>query len=53
MSPLHGLSAESEGTAAFVLSRASSQRIRFVDWIPETLAIDGFPLGSGEGHLLR
>jgi hypothetical protein len=46
-------SAESEGTAAFVSSRTSSQRVRFIDWIPESPAIDGFLLGSGEGLLPR
>jgi hypothetical protein len=45
--------AESEGTAAFVSSRASSQRVRFVDWILESPVIDAFPLGSGEGLLPR
>jgi hypothetical protein len=34
-------------------SRASSQRVRFVDWIPESPAIDGFLLDSGEGLLPR
>jgi hypothetical protein len=29
------------------------QRVRFVDWILESLAIDGFPLGSDEGLLPR
>jgi hypothetical protein len=51
--PIRASSAESEGTAAFVSSRASSQRVQFVDWIPETPAIDGFPLDSGEGLLPR
>jgi hypothetical protein len=44
-------SAESEGTVAFVSSRASSQRVQFVDLIPESPAIDGFGFGSGEGLL--
>jgi hypothetical protein len=46
-------SAESEGTAAFVSSRTSSQRVRFIDWIPESPAINGFFLGSGECLLPR
>jgi hypothetical protein len=46
--PIRASSAESKGTAAFVSSRASSQRVRFIDWIPESPAIDGFLLGSGE-----
>jgi hypothetical protein len=28
-------------------------RVRFVDWIPESLAIDGFLIDSGEGLLHR
>ena len=51
--PIRASSAESEGTAAFVSSMASSQRVWFVDWIPESPAIDGFLLGSGEGLLPR
>jgi hypothetical protein len=51
--PIRASSAESEGTAAFVSSRASSQRVPFVDWIPESSTIDKFPLGSGEGLLPR
>uniref|UniRef100_A0A804PQB9 MTTase N-terminal domain-containing protein n=1 Tax=Zea mays TaxID=4577 RepID=A0A804PQB9_MAIZE len=51
--PIRASSAESEGTAAFVSSKASSQRVRFIDWIPESPAIDGFLLGSGEGLLPR
>ena len=40
--PIGASSAESEGTTAFVSSKASSQRVRFVDWIPESPAIADF-----------
>jgi hypothetical protein len=49
--PIRASSTKSEDTAAFVSSRTSSQRVRFVDWIRESPAIDGFLLGSGEGLL--
>jgi hypothetical protein len=51
--PICASSGESEGTSAFVSSRASSGCVWFVDWISESPAIDGFPLGSGEGLLPR
>ena len=44
--PIRASSAESEGIAAFVSSRASSGRVRFVDWIPESPAIDRFGFGE-------
>jgi hypothetical protein len=44
---------ESESTAAFVLSRASSRCFRFIDPTFGSPSIDGFLLGSSEGHLLR
>jgi hypothetical protein len=40
--PIRASSVESEGTAAFVSLRASSQRIRFVNWIPESPAMTDF-----------
>jgi hypothetical protein len=49
--PIHASSAESEGTAAFVSSRASSGHVRFVDQTNESPSIKGFPLGSGESLL--
>jgi hypothetical protein len=42
-------STESESTAAFVSSRASPQRIWFVDRANQSPSIDGFLLSSSEG----
>jgi hypothetical protein len=45
---IHASSAESEGTAAFVSSRASSRCLRFIDPIDSSSSIGEFVLGSGE-----
>jgi hypothetical protein len=45
-------SMESEGTTAFVSSRASFRCLRFVDLTNGSSQIDDFVLGSDEGHLL-
>jgi hypothetical protein len=47
--PIRASSTESESTDAFVSSRASPLCIPFVDQTSESLSIDGFLLGSGEG----
>jgi hypothetical protein len=50
---IRAFSAESEGTATFVLLRASSWCLRFVDPIDGSSPIDDFVFGSGEGRLIR
>ena len=45
---IRALSAESEDTAAFVSSRASSGHVWFVDRTSESPSIDGFLLSSGD-----
>jgi hypothetical protein len=50
---IHASSAESEGTATFVLSRASSRCLRFVDPTDGSPSIGVFLLISGEHLLLR
>jgi hypothetical protein len=47
--PIRASSAESESTAAFVSSRASSWCVRFVNRTSESPSINGFLLGSSEG----
>jgi hypothetical protein len=49
--PIRASSAESEGTVAFVSSRALSQYVRFIDRTYESPSIDDFLLGSGDGLL--